>query len=382
MNYIEKTFNEIFEAMLQDSLSKGLISHAEEFESYIKNQDDISNYYVMDKAVIAQMIVKVYQDITRAYEAHKVEYATGTDLDDIGSIIGITRPEASHAECQVTFILNDTLEEDIDEPAGIIISTNSGIEYKTLEQLFIPAGKDETTVSCQAVASGVKGKVIENTLTTIVTETSHDLRCTNYQSSTGGNEAYTDDEYRYLLMNWTKILLKGSNEAYEYYFSDFNGIDGYKIVPNWNGTGTVKVVLDPGTSYQLNKAYNDLQNIISQNTEDITMFPPTPKPIDIFATVDVDIDQINPYSAVEKEDIKARVISAIRVFIDGGYRTSTKKYYPGLLLGEDFIPHKLAVFLDKEIPELKNITFTYPEDYIQILDDEVGVSNKITIEMI
>ena len=57
-------------------------------------------------------------------------------------------------------------------------------------------------------------------------------------------------------------------------------------------------------------------------------------------------------------------------------------YYPGLLLGEDFIPHKLAVFLDDEVPELKNITFTTPEDYIGILDDEIGVSGNLTIEMI
>ena len=41
-----------------------------------------------------------------------------------------------------------------------------------------------------------------------------------------------------------------------------------------------------------------------------------------------------------------------------------------------------AVFLDDEIPELKNITFNYPEDYIPILDEEIGVSNTITIEML
>ena len=62
--------------------------------------------------------------------------------------------------------------------------------------------------------------------------------------------------------------------------------------------------------------------------------------------------------------------------------TNDNTYYPGLLLGEDFIPHKLAVFLDDEIPELKNINFNYPEDYIQILDEEIGASNTITIEMI
>ena len=76
-----------------------------------------------------------------------------------------------------------------------------------------------------------------------------------------------------------------------------------------------------------------------------------------------------------------KVITAIKVFIDGGYRADGS-WYEGLYLGEDFIPHKLAVFLDEEIPELKNITFNYPEDYIPIADEEIGVSNEITIEMI
>ena len=48
-------------------------------------------------------------------------------------------------------------------------------------------------------------------------------------------------------------------------------------------------------------------------------------------------------------------------------------YNSGILLG---------VFLDEEIYELKSIQFNYPEDYILIKDDEIGVSNTITIEMI
>ena len=72
---------------------------------------------------------------------------------------------------------------------------------------------------------------------------------------------------------------------------------------------------------------------------------------------------------------------SIGVFIDGGYRND-ETWTNGLNIGEDFIPHKLAVFLDEEIPELKSIQFKYPEDYIEILDDEIGISNTITIEMV
>ena len=382
MNYEEKDYEEIFEEALQDSLDSGLISHAEDFEDFIANKEDISNYYVMDKSVIAQMIANIYTNgLTPTYESAKVEYAEGIDLEDIGSIVGIVRPPATYAYATVTFSLNEVLEEDVNIEAGVIVSTEDGIEYRTLDDIFIAAGEDSTNVSCIAEEPGVESKVVENSLINIETELEVSLSCTNEDPSTGGDEEYSDDEYRYLLMNWKIINLKGSTEAYEEYFANFDGIDSYKVVPNWDGTGTVKIVLDPGTPYQLNQAYNDLQDTITQCTEDIVMFPPTPKLIDIYATVNVDIDQLNPYSDVEKEDIKARIITAIKVFIDGGY-TIDNEYYPGLILGEDFIPHKLAVFLDDEIPELQNITFNYPQDYIPILDEELGTSNTITIEMI
>ena len=60
MNYVEKTYEEIFEDALEDSLENGLISHAEDFEDFIANRQDISNYYVMDKSVIIQIVAKIY----------------------------------------------------------------------------------------------------------------------------------------------------------------------------------------------------------------------------------------------------------------------------------------------------------------------------------
>lgn len=381
MNYREKQYSEIFESMLQDSLNKGLISRAEEFQSYIQNKDDISNYYVMDKSVIAEMFSQVYKDITKVYESDKVEFASGEDLDNIGAIVGVHRPQATYAEVICNFSINSTIEEPINIPKGVIVSTNSGIEYSTLEPIYIPPGETNVNVTSRALTPGMSSKIIEHTINKVISDTGVTLIVDNPTSSSGGTEAYTDDEYRYLLLNWNKIHLKGSLEAYEYYFANFNGIDSYKIVPNWNGAGTIKCVLDPGTEYQLNQAYNDLQNSVVQATEDITMFAPSNHLINIYAIVDVDIDQVNPYSKVEKNTIHEKIIHAIKVFIDGGY-TVDGEWYPGLFLGEDFIPHKLAVFLDDEIPELQNITFNYPSDYIRIGDDEIGVSNDITIEMI
>ena len=386
MNYVEKQYEEIFEEALNDSLEKGLASHAEDFPNFIKNHEDISNYYIMDKSVISLMVSKVYKAMSAVYESAKIEYAEGQDLDDIGDELGIPRPQATSAEVECEFSLASILLEDVNVPAGVIVSTSSGIEYETIEPIYIAAGYSSCNVMAKAVLPGLDSKIVADSLTQIETQLPYTLSVVNHKNSSGGSETYKDDEYRYFLMNWTKILIKGSFEAYEYYFANVDGVDDYKVIPNWDRTGTLKVIVDPGTSTQLNSIYNDLQNKVSQATEDIVMFAPVAKPIDIYIKVNVDIDQINPYSSLEKDDIKSRIKSAILIFIDGGYiydsESETEVWYNGLGIGEDFIPHKLAVFLDEQISEVKDINFTLPTEYIPILDEEIGVSNNINIEMI
>lgn len=381
MNYEEKTYEEIFEAALEDSIANGLVSHASDFESFIANREDISNYYVMDKSVISYMFRQAYEAMTLVYNSVDLDLATGIDLDKIGEKLGIPRPLDTKASVQVIFILQDTeLVNDINLDEGIIVSTDSGIQYETVEPLYISTEDTKATVQCLSVEAGSKVKIAAETITTVVDELGYNFNVINPTASYGGNDEYDDDDYRELLGNYRKILIKGSEEAYEEFFANFDGIDGYKLIPNWDVTGTMKIILNPGTPYLLNLAYEKIQSEVTQATEDIVMFAPVEKYIDIEASVNVDIDQINPYSELEKEDIKSRIITAIKVFINEGYRTDGT-WYNGLDVGEDFIPHKLAVFLDEEIPELKDISFKTPSEPITILDEEIGVTNNIFIEM-
>lgn len=382
MNYEEQDYDEIFKAVLDDSVEMGLISKADDFSSVIANRQDISNYYVMDKSAISKMFEMFYERATLIYNSNNLALAIGVDLDNFGDEKGIPRPSATAASVEVTFTYNEgELTSDISLEEGIIVSTENGIQYETVEPLYIPVDSASATVQCLSVESGSHVRIIENAITNVVSNLPYRFLVTNAKASTGGTDEYSDDEYRELLYKWREILIKGSNAAYEEYFANFDGIEGYKLIPNWNGTGTMKVILDPGTPYILNAAYDDLQNVVSQANEDITMFAPSEKYIDIYAVVNIDIDQINPYSELEKEDIKSKIESAIKVFIDGGYRND-ETWTNGLNIGEDFIPHKLAVFLDAEIPELKSIQFKYPEDYIAIRDEEIGKTNTITIEMV
>ncbi|WP_296882107.1 baseplate J/gp47 family protein [uncultured Methanobrevibacter sp.] len=385
MNYVEKTYEEIFEAALQDSLEQGLISHADDFEDFIANRQDISNYYVMDKSVISMIIRRVYEDITLVYQSNIIESAEGIDLDNIGDKVGVLRPQATKSSVEVTFYLPEISDEDITISEGFIVANeNNDVQFETVDEIYFAAGSTTAKVNCLSLDVGPDTKVNAGSVVNIVSANDYNLTCSNDYKSAGGIPAYDDKEYRYLLMNWIKIRLKGSDEAYLNYFANKDGVDDYRIIPNWDGSGTVKIIVEPGDSTLLNEIYNELQSSVCQEDTIINLFAPTEHRISIYAKVNVDIDLINPYSELEKSDIQSRIVSAIKVFIDGGYINTNegRVWYSGLGLGEDFIPHKLAVFLDEEIPELKNITFTKPLDYIPILDEEKGVSDNITVEMI
>ena len=265
MNYEEQDYDEIFSAVLDDSVEMGLISKADDFQSIITNRQDISNYYIMDKSAISKMFEIFYERATLIYNSNNLALATGVDLDNFGDEKGIPRPAATAASVDVTFTFNEgELTNDISLEEGIIVATEDGIEYETVEPLYISVDNESATVPCLSVETGSQVKVIENTLTTVVSNLPYRFLVTNEKPSTGGTDEYTDDEYRELLYKWREILIKGSNEAYEEYFANFEGIDGYKLIPNWNGTGTMKVILDPGTPYLLNAAYDDLQMLYLQ----------------------------------------------------------------------------------------------------------------------
>lgn len=356
VNYQQKYYPELFYNSIVDAYENGLISNYEDFLEFIGNREDISNYYVMTLAVIADTIEDVYYDLTSVYNSNKIDYALGIDLDYIGEIIGCPRPQATKSGVSVTFSLNSPVEATVTIPSGVVVSARNGVNFVTLEDGIIETGMDSVDVYCESVGTGTGTRVLSNSInkveTTLDVSSIGGLSVNNKESSSGGKDIYTDEEYRDLLLGWVRSKIKGSREAFEVYFSTFNGLDSYKLIPNWNGSGTLKIVMDPGYPYQLQQAYEEINFNVAQIDDDITMWAPTRVNISVYVKCNVDIDMINPYSETEKREIKSRIIDVIKTYINGDVYNSS-----GLGIGEDFIPYQLGVFISDYIPEVKSLTF-------------------------
>lgn len=372
-----REYQELFEELITYAQNHKIISTNIDFISLIKENKDIENFTVLLLSIMAKLYSEVYEDMSSVKDGYNLLKATGDDLDNIGAFKGIPRPEATSCSVDLEFTLENPLPETLTIDYSIIVATNDGIQYTTLnESKTIEKNATSFTMVGFATKTGVNQRVSQNTLNTIITNLPSEFgncKVTNPYPSTGGSETATDDEYREYLLNSDKIHEKSTYWAYKNYLNRYNGLDSYNLVPQWDGTGTIKIIIDANdkTAYHINRITKEIQENVAWADDNITVTPATKIPVTVNLKCNVDIDRINPYSNLEKTEIKSQLEKATLTYVNGG-RKRDNTPYKGLVIGDDFIPYQLGVFLASEIPSVKNIKVNNPNEPVTVKDDEIA----------
>ncbi len=373
INFKKRTYDDIFLSLLIDGYKEGLLSTDANFLDYIQNTEDIENILILDYSIIAYQLSIFYEDAEKIYQSKDLNLATGIDLDNIGKEKGITRPNATYPETLVTFYRKTEGNNEIIIPKGTRIgnyTTDSPI-YQTLETKSIPAIKNEDNftidgqsypyvqINTRCQTSGYDGRINTGELTEIIDNfTGRDsVYCINTKGSSGGRPSYNDEKYRELLKKWAKIFQRGNLECYINYLERVDGLDSYFLIPRWNYPGTIKIVVSPPTKELIGRIQEDCENTIGLCKEAVTVVGAKEKKITINCVCNVDIDEIIPYSQVQKDNISERVKYAIYEYIMGYDDNIENIHYSGLLIGQDFIPYKCGVYVGDKISEIKDVTF-------------------------
>jgi uncharacterized phage protein gp47/JayE len=386
VQYQRKEFREVFLKMLNESLKQGLINNEADFDRFIRNRDDISNFYVMIQSIVAEAIIDVFDEIDNVYYSNKIDYSIGSDLDDLGLLLNCNRPMGTRSAVQLEFTLNYASETDILIPKGVLChSSYTGLSFKTVEDMYIAKGETDYIVTALCTVKGSKNQTKENTVNMIDTDlsqyTSIPVQVNNPKPSYGGSDAFNDADYRTLIKNWILKKQKGNLTAYMDYLDNIDGVESYNIVPNWDGSGTVKLIIDcENSAYTLNNIYDGLIKKAINIDSDIVLVEPDKIPIDIYTVIDVNIDRVNPYSQLEMKNIQNRIETAINTYINGGTRVNGE-YYKGLTIGQDFVLFQLNRFVAEEVVEVQNMSFGYPKDTVNIPDDHIGVMGEVKLEI-
>lgn len=384
LNFRGKTYNDAFMETLEMLFDEGVISNNEEFKDIVAGNKDIESELIMLMSVICEFLwdkdTGCVNLLRNNYESTILDKAKGIDLEIIADYFGIYRIPATYSAVDVTFEFSSPLTNSIIVPKNIRVATNNSanrIVFKTQEAVTIPAGATEYVINCVSMTPSYEGRVGAGEITVLVDslDTNVNVSCYNIRSSEGGKPAETDDELRTRIRNWAYNIPRTTSSAYSSYLRSVNGIKGARIIPKWNGNGTLKIVVAPGDDYLIRRIQEDIESDICSVDDDVTVVPAVTVNVDISVVINTDIDLEIPLSSQAKSNIENRVYEAIRIFIEGGYLRDGA-VYNGLTIGEDFIPFKCSNFIKTQVPELKNITFVYPGQSV-FVDKDGSFGSKI-----
>ena len=159
-------------------------------------------------AWVCAVLVQIAAMINYAGNQNIPSRAEGENLDALGELFSVERPQAKAAVCSATFTISEAQDFDITIPAGTRV-TNAGqtAVFETVEELMIPAGQTSASgqLRCQTEGSAGNG-YLAGQLNTIVDVFPYYASCANTDASDGGSDAATDEEYY--------ELLRASQDAY------------------------------------------------------------------------------------------------------------------------------------------------------------------------
>lgn len=241
----------MYEAESQDTILKRLQQNT---GSRVSSYEGTFAYDVL----ASNSIEFAKQEVEREemYKAAFAETASGDYLTLIAEDHGVTRKEATAAVGNVVVKGNGTI------PVGTLFQTESGISFTTTTTTTT-AVKNEATIPVQCTEAGTVGNVVANTVTVIPMSIPGITSVTNPEPMTDGFDQESDDDlYERFHFHVTQPATSGNCNDYIEWASSIAGVGHVKVLPIWNGPGTVKVLVtdangEPASPTLLNtvKAY-------------------------------------------------------------------------------------------------------------------------------
>lgn len=117
---------------------------------------------------LAQSIVDIQEEqLQEVYRSAFLETATGQSLNQVVSILGISRHQPQQATGVVTFARSDPATTDYPIPIGTTVQTNGPepVVFETITQATIPQDGQLATATVQAVNGGAHGNVAAGSIT-------------------------------------------------------------------------------------------------------------------------------------------------------------------------------------------------------------------------
>lgn len=150
-----------------------------------------------------------------------------------------------------------------------LVQTAQGLQYITLQDGVI-SEEGNVVISIEAVAIGKQYNVPSNAVVELPISIPGVIEITNEEPVQGGADEETNDEYRERILQRVQNPPSSGNKSdYERWAKEVDGVKGVKVIPLWDGPGTVKIIIygDNGTALD-NKIIKNVKTYIDPTNGD------------------------------------------------------------------------------------------------------------------
>lgn len=187
---------------------------------------------------------KAYAELDLVLDAAFPQSSWGEYLTRKAEEHGIIRREATKSKVVVT--VKGTSGATV--PKGVIFSTASGYNFLTTESAIISTN-GEVNVSAEADVPGAEHNVSAETITKIPVSIYGVSSVINHEAATDGYDIEDDKTLLERLLYKVRVPATSGNAAhYQLWAQAVPGVGAVKVMPLWNGNGTVKVVITDSNS--------------------------------------------------------------------------------------------------------------------------------------
>lgn len=294
--YVARDQNEILQELQRQS---GI--EASKIEGTFENDVLASNSFEFSKSEV---------EIEQLYKAAFADTSWGEYLTLRAAEFGIDRKPAVRAIGALTI----TGTKGIIVPQGSVFSTDNNV-YFTTDAACTIADNGTVDVKITAQIAGTSGNVGANTIDKIPMSIPGVSKVINKDATHDGFEEETDESLlkRYLVHVRTPAT-SGNVMHYKEWALSVAGVGDVKVIPLWNGNGTVKVLV---TDVNKNAASQELQKKVADYIETVrpigatvTVTAPAYLNINVTANVKVNQEYLQDYASVLKNTLDAYLVDS------------------------------------------------------------------------
>lgn len=347
----------MYEEMTKDTIREAILS------SMGTNISKIEGSFAADMAsAVAVEMAKIYATIDYALQTFLLQTNEGEYLDLRAAEYGIIRKDGTKA----TATLTATGTDGAIIPAGTRIITSDGLIFITDNAAEITSGV--AVITATADKSGAAYNVAAGEIVQLFKNIAGVTSITNASAAVGGSDDETDDALRQrILLRLQMPATSGNAYHYQLWALEVDGVGAAKVMPLWNGAGTVKVILaspDMGAVssdiVSAAAAYIETQRPIGAS---VTVVSASAKTITVSATVSI-------ASNTTAEQVKAKFSEAL------------KEYFAGVAFDASSVSYNKIAYLLMSVPgvnDYSNLMVNNGTDAVALQSNEVPALGMVTI---